>query len=60
MLGLDGVHAVVARNQVPMLFTFDEDKVDEICHVMAEGLEYMYNYISYFPPVGLLEEEEEW
>ena len=38
----------VAKNQVPLLFTFDEGKAEQIVDMMVEGLEYMYEYVSYF------------
>jgi len=47
----------VAKSQVPLLFTFDEEKAEYIVELLAEGLEHMYNEIDLFHfPV----EEDPW
>jgi hypothetical protein len=38
----------VARHQVPLFFTFDEEKVELIVEMLAEGLEYHYANIDLF------------
>jgi hypothetical protein len=38
----------VAKLQVPLFFTFDEEKVELIAEMLAEGLEYHYANIDLF------------
>lgn len=38
----------VAKLQTPLFFTFDEDKVELIAEMLAEGLEYHYANIDLF------------
>ena len=38
----------VAKLQVPLFFTFDEEKVELIVEMLSEGLEYHYANIDLF------------
>jgi len=38
----------VAKQQVPLFFTFDEEKAELIVEMLAEGLEYHYANIDLF------------
>jgi|TARA_R110000744_G_scaffold370596_1_gene481233 hypothetical protein len=38
----------IAKLQVPLFFTFDEEKVELIAEMLAEGLEYHYANIDLF------------
>ena len=47
----------IAKNQVPLFFTFDEDKVQQIVEILADGLEYHYASIDLFQFAEDWEEE---
>ena len=42
------IFGTVSRHQVPLFFTFDEEKVELIAEMLAEGLEYHYANIDLF------------
>ncbi len=48
----------IARNQVPMIMTFDEKDAAFVCTVLGESLERAYNIIEMFSYRE--EEEEQW
>lgn len=48
----------IARNQVPMVITFNESDVNFVCTVLGESLERAYNILEMFSYRE--EEEEQW
>jgi hypothetical protein len=40
--------ARVVKNQIPLLFTHDESRAEEIAELLAEAVEYHYEHMSFF------------
>jgi len=50
---------IVARNQIPMFFTFEEGEAQYISDVLADSLERSYQVIDMFLPKDYFEEDGE-
>ena len=50
---------VVVVNQVPMLFTFDEEEVAYVVESLAYSIEKSYKILDFFTDRGY-QEDEEW